>query len=125
MGNRPMISGKTLFLSTTFSLLLTFVLALLLAFFLQFYHLEGGMLGGLLMLITYVSIFLGGILSGRHWGEMGYLNGGILGFTYMMILLFLGRTLLAMDYSSLIFLRLFTGILCGGLGGIFGVQSRE
>lgn len=119
---KGMISGKILFLSTTLALLFTFILAVLVALLLQFFHLEQGILGGLLMLISYLAIFSGGIFSGRQVGEMGWLNGGVLGFTYMVILLLLGRVLLSMDFSSMVFLRLFSGILCGGLGGILGVQ---
>lgn len=119
------ISWGTLFLSTIFALIMTFVLALLLALFLLFFHLEHVVLGGILMSITYLAIFSGGFFAGRSIGKQGWLNGGVLGFLYMLVLLIFGRALIPMEISSILTLRLLTGILCGGLGGVFGVNSGE
>lgn len=112
-----------LLLSTIFALMVTFILALLLALFLLFFHLENVVVGGILMFITYLAIFSGGYFAGRSIGRQGWLNGGLLGFLYMIALLLLGRAFIPMELSSMILLRLLTGILCGGLGGVFGVNT--
>lgn len=119
------ISWGILFLSTILALSITLILALLLALILIFFHVENVVLGGLLMLITYLAIFSGGVYAGRIVGSKGWLNGGLLGFLYMMILLILGRILIPMELTSMLFLRLLTGVLCGGLGGVLGVNTGE
>ncbi len=104
--------------------LITLLLATLLALLLMVVDLNQDLVGGLLMLFNYLAIFVGGFFCGKRIRRQGWLNGGMMGIAYMVLLLFLGRILLPLQLSSMIILRLMTGFISGGLGGMAGVNLK-
>jgi len=71
------------------------------------------------------SVLTGGFISGRHSLRKGWMNGGLVGILYALIVFFVG--FLGFDAgASLQTLILF--ILCAivsAVGGIFGVNTRR
>lgn len=77
------------------------------------------------MIITVASIALAGIYSAIKVESMGWLNGAIVGLSYMVILFLLGiifKTGAALD--SFLLFRLFLGFVVGALAGIIGINLK-
>jgi putative membrane protein (TIGR04086 family) len=77
----------------------------------------------LTMLITIIGIVLAGAIAARHTRSKGWLNGGLGGLLYVLIMLFLGTYFLKeVGLTSDIALKLLWGIILGAIGGMIGIN---
>ena len=78
------------------------------------------------IVITGVSILIGSSISNANIGKKGIINGGILGGIYILIL-YLLSSIVTGDFSIGVnsFTMIIVGIICGVLGGIFGVNIKN
>lgn len=77
----------------------------------------------LTMLITIVGIVISGTLSARHTKSKGWLNGGIAGILYALIMIILGAFFIkdiGPSYSWAV--KLIWGAILGAIGGMIGIN---
>ncbi len=73
---------------------------------------------------TLVSILVGSVYIGKRVQKKGWLKGGMIGFTYVLILIILGISLLpdlGLGLNTLT--KLFIGFSFGTIGGVLGINS--
>ncbi len=74
--------------------------------------------------ISVVGIIISSFHTGKSIGTHGWLNGGLVGLGYVLVLVCLGEIVLEevlLDYN--IFSKMFIGFVIGLLGGVWGVNS--
>ncbi|AZR72446.1 hypothetical protein BBF96_03030 [Anoxybacter fermentans] len=78
----------------------------------------------ILLAINYAAIFIGGIYTAREASCKGWLNGGLMGFCYMFIIMILGVQLVGIGLNLEVLLRIMSGFLAGAVGGVIGVNLK-
>lgn len=107
------------------SYILTLILVLIISFLLTYTALKETIIPLLNTIIIIISITIGAIYIAIKIGEKGWLNGGILGILYFLILLLLNFLFVkpfTFDVFSLskFFMAVFTGII----GGVLGINLK-
>lgn len=75
------------------------------------------------LIITGISILIGSVISTRKIRKNGLINGGVVGFTYVIILYIISSLVLvgfSISFNSVIMLLIAT--ITGMLGGIIGIN---
>ena len=75
-----------------------------------------------LLVMNYLSIFIGGLVTARSARAKGWLNGGVVGLGYMLIIVIVGSQMVTIGFSLDIILRICSGFIAGGVGGAIGVN---
>ncbi|SNX52655.1 TIGR04086 family membrane protein [Thermoanaerobacterium sp. RBIITD] len=77
----------------------------------------------LTMLITIIGIVVAGALSARNTKSKGWLNGGLAGLLYAIIMLLLGVFFVKdVGPTSAWALKLLWGVILGAIGGMIGIN---
>ncbi|HHV73524.1 hypothetical protein BVF91_03180 [Thermoanaerobacterium sp. PSU-2] len=77
----------------------------------------------LTMLITIIGIVLSGAIAARNTKSKGWLNGGLAGLLYVLLMLFLGVYFVKeAGINAGIALKLIWGIVLGAIGGMIGIN---
>lgn len=115
----PLLSGLT------YALIYMTIGTLLTALLLFLTSMQESSLLNISYIIHGISLFAGGMVSGKRSGQRGWYHGGILGIIYSAIILIIGFLTYdsGIDKNSLILL--IETFLCGALGGILGVNSKK
>ena len=107
------------------SFLITFSLILILSLFLTYSNLSDTIINPGIIIISGISVLVGGFNVSRKNKGKGILNGGILGIIYIIILFLISSILnssFSVNISSLIMISIC--IIAGAIGGILGVNSK-
>lgn len=78
----------------------------------------------ILLVLNYAAIFGGGIYTARKTCTKGWLNGGLVGLLYMVVVLTLGSQYAENVTFLEILLRVLSGFIAGAIGGVLGVNLR-
>ncbi len=74
-------------------------------------------------LTSIFSIIIGSAYAARRISLKGWLNGGLTGLTYVIVLLLLNRIFgLDLDINLSLLTKLFLGFVMGAIGGILGLN---
>jgi len=106
--------------------LISVILLFLLAIGATFSDMESKTVNILITLVTCVSVALSGFMAARGTGRGGLINGIIAGVMYTVILYLAGGLIngnISFNMSTVVAVIL--GIICGGLGGVFGVNTKK
>lgn len=77
----------------------------------------------LTMLITIIGIVLSGAIAARNTKSKGWLNGGLAGLLYVLLMLFLGVYFVKeAGINAGIALKLIWGVVLGAIGGMIGIN---
>ncbi|MGI6669409.1 MAG: TIGR04086 family membrane protein [Acetivibrionales bacterium] len=78
------------------------------------------------VVITIASVLTAGIVSTRGIKDKGWLNGGIAGFVYMLIL-YIASSLVYKSFKvdKYVVTMTIIGILAGAIGGIAGINTKK
>ncbi|AEF17458.1 MULTISPECIES: TIGR04086 family membrane protein [Thermoanaerobacterium] len=77
----------------------------------------------LTMLITIIGIVLSGAIAARNTKSKGWLNGGLAGLLYVLLMLFLGVYFVKeAGINAGIALKLIWGVILGAIGGMIGIN---
>ncbi|MGE5612847.1 MAG: TIGR04086 family membrane protein [Bacillota bacterium] len=78
------------------------------------------------VVITVTSVLTAGIVATRGISDKGWLNGGIVGFIYMLIL-YVASSLAYKSFKidKYVITMTIIGILAGAIGGIAGINTRK
>lgn len=125
MKNKGLNYGFCIFKSLGLSFILTFVLVLIVAVLLTYTPLKESRIPLLNTIIMILSITIGSIYIAVKIGEKGWINGGIVGVLYFLILillnyLFIKPYILDLYSISKLFISLATGII----GGMIGINIK-
>ena len=105
---------------------ITIPLFMVFAFFLTYMDFPEKFLSSAVIITTLVSLIVAGWSSTCKVRSRGWLNGGIIGLTYMVIL-FVASSLAFRDctINSHVIIMLIIGVITGSIGGILGINLRK
>ncbi len=104
------------------SLLLIMFGSLLLGGIVSFTDIGQQLASNILFIMNYIVIFIGGIIASYLAGSNGWINGGLVGLIYMLIIILLGSLWHSIEPSIILASRVLIGFLVSALGGIIGVN---
>ena len=70
-----------------------------------------------------IAVFIGSYMTGKSMGRAGWLNGGVTGLSYVVLMLILAL-LLDLGLSARSLISLVVGFALGAVGGVAGVNNR-
>lgn len=114
--------GYSVLYGTISIFVMTIILSLLFSLILRFTSLTESSLSYIILILSFISIFIGGIISGGKGKKQGWLLGGGTGLLYTLIILlfqYLGHDTL---FTSREWIQSFCYILTSMMGGILGVN---
>ncbi|MGB3964529.1 MAG: TIGR04086 family membrane protein [Tepidanaerobacteraceae bacterium] len=122
-------NGKTsinlvkIFKGVFFAYLFAIFLFLVLAFIMYFSSISENIIPKAVIIISAVSILLGGINTTKDLESMGWLHGGLVGFIYTGILIILSFIIVPSFALSInVAIDIFISFLVGVVAGIIGVS---
>lgn len=78
------------------------------------------------VVITIISVITAGIVATKEVKDKGWLNGGIVGFIYMLILYIVSSIAYkSFTIDKYVITMTVIGILAGAIGGIAGINTRR
>ena len=107
------------------SLIITLILLFAFACVLTYTNLQENVIKPVIIIISVISILIGSSISTMKLSKNGLLNGGIIGFTYIMSIYILSSitgTGFSLNIGSIIMILI--TIASGMIGGIIGVNYR-
>ena len=112
--------GKGLLISILVTLLAIFIFSILLAYT----NISERVIPIVIIIMTFISILIGSIISMRKVSNNGMINGAIIGGTYVM-LHYLISSILNTGFGLNVYtiIMVIAGIISGIIGGIIGVNS--
>lgn len=73
-----------------------------------------------------LSIVIGAVITARSYGSKGWLWGGIMGLSFIMLLYIIGMlTVTGFVFDTYVVTMLISGFIAGGIGGIIGTNMRR
>lgn len=109
-----------------FAIITSAILLLIFAVLLCYTNLSESTMLPVILVITGISILIGSMMSTRKIRKNGILNGGMVGFIYIITLYLISSLFLAgfnLTFNS--FIMLIIGIITGMIGGIIGVNTNR
>ncbi len=109
---------------------LSYILSVVLLFGLSvaatLWDMENGTVNIIITFITGISVLFCGLMSAKGVGRGGLLNGIIAGVLYTVILYAIGGIITgSLGFNSATVTALLIGLICGGIGGVFGVNMKK
>lgn len=106
--------------------LITLLIFLVLAIVLTYTEFPEAMLPSAVVITTLVSIMLAGTSAARRARTRGWVNGGLAGFIYMLILYLISSfTVVDFRIDQYVWAMLISGMLAGALGGVVGINLKR
>jgi putative membrane protein (TIGR04086 family) len=112
--------------SVAMAYLITLLIFLVLAIILTYTEFPETMLPSAVVITTLISIMLAGTSAARRARTRGWINGGLAGFIYMLILYLISSfTVVDFRIDQYVWAMLISGILAGALGGVVGINLKH
>ena len=108
------------------SLIFTLVALLVYATLLVYTNINENTENLVITIITGISILLGSTITSRSINKNGFLNGGIVGGSYV-VLIYICSSIIKNSFRLSLYglLMVFVGIIMGIMGGIIGVNTKK
>lgn len=108
------------------SILITLILLFVFSALLTYTNIPEDSINIVTIIITAISILVGGYISSRHIKKNGLLNGGLVGFIYILFI-YLISSIASGDFSMNVYsvIMLIASVVGGMLGGIIGVNTSS
>lgn len=112
-----------IFKGLLFSLVITLVSIFIFSIVLTYSNISESTIPIVIVVLTFISIFIGTIIGVRKISKNGMLNGAIIGGSYVLLLYFIS-SLLNTGFTLNIYtiIMIVAGIISGIIGGIIGVN---
>ena len=107
------------------SLIITLILLFIFACILTYTNVQENVIKPVVIIISIISILIGSSISTMKLSKNGLLNGGIIGFIYIMSIYILSSitgSSFSLNIGSII--MIVTTIISGMIGGVIGVNYR-
>ena len=106
--------------------LITLLIFLVLAIILTYTEFPEAMVPTAVVITTLISIMLAGTSAARRARTRGWINGGLAGLVYMLILYLISSfTVVDFRIDQYVWAMLISGILAGALGGVVGINLKH
>jgi putative membrane protein (TIGR04086 family) len=117
--------GSPLLMGLLYSLVIMAAATVVVSLFLKFTSMQEGNMPSAVYIIHSLSLFIGGLVSGRRAGKRGWYYGGMMGILYSVVVVLIGFLSYdaALTLNTLILLVL--SFVMGALGGMIGVNLRR
>ena len=115
---RPFFIFKGILISVVVILILLLIYSILLAYT----SIPETTMSFVGILITAIGIFIGSLIVTRNTKKNGIINGGLIGFGYLLIAHIVSAIISGINFTPATFVMIIIGILSGMLGGIIGVN---
>ena len=122
LGGKKLIKIGSVFRGLLTSFILLFFFSLLLGGLITLAEFDDSLTDKILFVLNYIAIFIGGLHSAYLAANNGWLNGGLVGLIYILIVIVLGSFWNPITFSISLFTRALTGFLVSGTGGMIGVN---
>ncbi|MFW6022467.1 MAG: TIGR04086 family membrane protein [Halanaerobiaceae bacterium] len=109
---------KGVFLGVVILLILTAIMALFSGFLFRF---NSSTLNNILLIENFLILNTIGFYVARHVNKNGWLNGGLSGLVYMILLILIGTISMPISIGNIILMAL-SGLVVGSIGGIIGIN---
>ena len=76
----------------------------------------------LLVILNYAALFIGGIIAAYFAQNKGWLHGGSVALSYLIIILVLGGVWISVSFSISMFFRFIVALAVAMIGGMIGVN---
>lgn len=119
------MTAKGLFSGLLYAFGLLAISVVLLSLFLLWTNMKEESLTVYIMLIHIAALLTGGFIAGKRSGAKGWLNGGILGLCYGILILITGFLAFDAGLSGGKAALLVCAFIAGAAGGILGVQFQK
>ncbi|MDQ2085236.1 TIGR04086 family membrane protein [Herbivorax sp. ANBcel31] len=108
------------------SYLITLPVFAIFAYILTFTDFPQKYISSFVIITTLLSVVIAGWISTKYIRSKGWLNGGIVGFVYMLVLFLLSSTTFG-DFSinKHVVTMFVIGTLTGSIGGILGINFKR
>ena len=126
LNNNEMLDNiKRIIKGSIFAIIFTAILLLIFAIVLTYTNLEENTIKPIIIVITGISVLIGSSISTLTIKKNGMLNGGIVGLTYILIMLIISSiTSKGLTFNVYSIMMILISILMGIIGGIIGVNLR-
>lgn len=115
----------TIILSAIYSIILTLILLFIYAILLAYTNIPESTMEIAIITISALSILIFSVMCMLKIKSKGILNGGIIGFIYMGTIYLLSSIIqTGFNLNVYTIIMIVSGILCGMLGGIIGVNIK-
>jgi putative membrane protein (TIGR04086 family) len=117
--------GSPLLMGLLYSLVSMAAATVVVSLFLKFSSMQEGNMPSAVYIIHSLSLFIGGLVSGRRAGKRGWYYGGMMGILYSVVVVLIGFLSYdaALTLNTLILLVL--SFVMGAFGGMIGVNLRR
>lgn len=107
------------------SIIITLIMLLIFSIILTYTKLSENTIPTVTIIITAISIIIGGSLATYNIKKNGILNGGLVGLIYILFI-YLLSSIITKNFSmnSYSIIMIISSVLAGGLGGIIGVNTK-
>ena len=119
---KTLLQVKSILWGVLISLGFLVVGSLLLGIITNFTNLTDELPTNLLFILNYVAIFVGGLVTAYRVETNGWLNGGLVGTIYMLIIIILRSLWQSVVFSLGLMLRVLLAFVVAGLGGMVGIN---
>lgn len=111
---------------SSFAIITSMILLFIFALALSYTNLSETTITPVVMIVVAISILIGSTISTRKIKKNGLLNGGLVGFIYIIIL-YISSSLCLVGFSLSIysFILLGIGTITGMIGGVIGVNLNK
>ncbi len=107
-------------------LLLTVVILFLMSVVAVFASLQAAAVSLMVSVITYLCVGICGFRCARRSGSNGLLMGAVSGLSYAVVLYLVGAIVFGeLSFNTSILLTMLICVLCGGVGGVIGVNTKS
>ncbi|MBM7557904.1 TIGR04086 family membrane protein [Halanaerobacter jeridensis] len=109
-------------LGLSISILLLLLGLVIVSFIINFVNISSLTTDKIMSIINYSVVFIGGLIAAYTSKNKGWLNGGLVGLIYIVILIILGSFMTTLVFSGSLLLKILTVCLISALGGIIGIN---
>jgi len=114
--------GSAIIYGTVSIFILAVIFSLLFSLLLRFTSLTESSISYLILILSFISIFIGGLISGGKGKKQGWLLGGGTGLLYILIILAFQYLGFDQTFSSKEWIQSLCYILVCMMGGVLGVN---
>lgn len=113
-----------IFKGLLFSFIITLVSLLIFSIILTYSNISEKTIPIVIIILTFISILIGTIISVRKITKNGMVNGAIIGGVYVILLYFISSLLnTGFTFNVYTIIMIIAGMIAGVIGGIIGVNT--
>ena len=121
-GNKARMKINGVVLGLSISGVLFLLGLIIVAMLVNFFNITSTTTNNIMFVINYGVVFIGGIIAAYSSQSRGWLNGGLVGLSYVMILIIIGGFITSFVFSGSLVLKILIICLISSLGGVIGIN---